>query len=121
MKYCTKCGAQIADDDDYCYFCGNKLNIEEKDEKEELKFSEQKDDEFYYQSERKNGLAIAGFVVAFFSPIVGLILSIIGLNKSKDMKGEGRGMAIAGIIIAIMTFVVSFIIYFIAFEGIFTE
>ena len=33
MKYCRKCGAQLADDDNYCYFCGSNL----EEQKEELK------------------------------------------------------------------------------------
>ncbi|MBQ1874601.1 MAG: DUF4190 domain-containing protein, partial [Paludibacteraceae bacterium] len=47
-----------------------------------------------------NGMAIAGFVCSFFIAILGLIFSIIGLNRSKQMGGKGRGLAIAGIIIS---------------------
>ena len=58
-----------------------------------------------------NGLAIAGMVVGIASvvlfflswiatiiAIVGLILSLVGLNKAKQLGGLGRGMAIAGVI-----------------------
>ena len=113
MKNCPKCGAQLADDDNYCYFCGSDLDefSKEKREREDLQFNDQKDDNYYYQTQARNGFALAGFIVAFFSPMVGLILSIIGLNKSKDMKGLGRGQAIAGIIISICNFILSFAIY----------
>ena len=112
MKHCKKCGAQLADDDDYCYFCGSKLE-EEKEEirNDNLRFNNSYDNNYQHQYVRKNGLAIAGFVVAFFSPIVGLVLSIIGLNKSKTMDGDGRGMAIAGIVVAILNFLITVIIY----------
>ncbi len=58
-----------------------------------------------------NGLAVAGMVVGIVSiplfflnwidiiiGIVGLVLSIVGLNRSKRLGGTGRGMAIAGIV-----------------------
>ena len=69
-------------------------------------------------SGNKNGIAIAGFVcsiVGFFTcgvtSIVGLILSIIGLNKSKESDGNGKGMAVAGIVLSsiiIFTFIILF-------------
>ena len=53
----------------------------------------------------KNGLAIAGLVCSLcgiitcgLTSIVGFILSIIGLSKSKNMNGEGKGLAIGGIV-----------------------
>ena len=115
MKHCKKCGAQLADDDDYCYFCGSALE-DEKEIKGEIKndnigFNNSYDNNYNHQYTRRNGLATAGFVLAFFSPIVGLVLSIIGLNKSKTMDGLGRGLAIAGIIVAILNFVITFIMY----------
>ena len=44
------------------------------------------------------GLGIAGFILAFFFPLVGLILSIIGFVKSKK-AGYKNGLALAGIIL----------------------
>lgn len=61
--------------------------------------------------QKNNGLAIAGFVVSLVSLIinfggivglVGTILSGIGLSKSKQLNGKGKGMAIAGLIIGII-------------------
>lgn len=53
-------------------------------------------------------MALAGFICSFFVSLVGLILSIIGYRKSKELNGEGRGLAIAGIIISIVSMVLSF-------------
>lgn len=53
------------------------------------------------QEQKTNGMAVAGLVLAFFIPLVGLILSIIGLRNSKDGRG-GKGLAIAGIVISIV-------------------
>lgn len=49
-----------------------------------------------------SGAAVAGLIFSFFIPLVGLILSIIGLNHTKNDKQGGRGLAIAGLIISIL-------------------
>lgn len=50
---------------------------------------------------KTNGFAIAGFIFSFISSIIGLILSIIGLKKSKQCN-SGKGLAIAGIVISVV-------------------
>jgi len=54
---------------------------------------------------RTSGMAIAGFVLAFFSSPLGLIFSIIGRNECKRSGGTvgGDGLALAGIIISIIS------------------
>jgi hypothetical protein len=51
---------------------------------------------------RTSGLAIAGFVCAFFCSPLGLIFSIMGHNECKRSGGTigGAGLALAGIIIS---------------------
>lgn len=51
-------------------------------------------------SQPTNGMAIAGFILAFLVPILGLIFSIIGSKKSKELDGQGKGLAVAGIVIS---------------------
>ena len=75
----------------------------------------QQDSTPYASAEKYNGLSIAGFSVSCAAIIfniflvglpgvVGLILSIIGLNQCNDRSEKGRGLAIAGIAIgAILT------------------
>ena len=67
---------------------------------------------------KNNGLAIAGFVVSLVSiflnfycitGIVGIILSIIGLKKSSELEGNGKGMAIAGIVLGVVGIVVGIV------------
>jgi hypothetical protein len=55
-----------------------------------------------------SGLAIAGFVCSFFCGLLGLILSILGLNEIGTSNGTiaGRGFAIAGIVLSILHFLV---------------
>lgn len=63
----------------------------------------------YVQQSQTNGMAIAGLICAFLFTPLGLIFSIIGLNKSKQMNGEGRGMSIAGIIISVLGIIVAIV------------
>ena len=71
-------------------------------------------------SGQSNGLAIAGMVLGISSivlfflswiatmiAIVGLILSLVGLNKAKQLGGLGRGMAIAGVVTSSLGIVAS--------------
>lgn len=65
-----------------------------------------------------NGLAIAGLILSFFSGILGLIFSIMGLNESKK-NGMGKGVSIAGIIISASRLVIEAVtlIFFITVFG----
>ncbi len=89
--------------ENYCGICGSKLKnkkcpkcnkVEEKNNIEETS---------------SNGFAIAGFVLSFFVSILGLIFSIIGFNRSKELNGENRGIAFAGIIISSIGIALDFI------------
>jgi len=111
MKNCKHCGAQLADDDDYCYFCGKPIEEEKVDEKiDNVEFVQQDNSMGYLED--NNNIAITGFIFSFIFPLIGFILSAIGLNKSKRMNGKNRGYAVAGIIISVASWVISFIIYF---------
>jgi hypothetical protein len=66
---------------------------------------------------RTNGFAvaslicsIAGFCVLFLGGLAGIILGILGLQKSKDSSVGGRGMAVAGLVIGVLSFLTSFIV-----------
>ena len=54
-----------------------------------------------------NGIAIAGLILAFFIPLLGLIFSLIGLKQSKKIGGAGRGIALAGLIISSLSILVT--------------
>ena len=51
------------------------------------------------KKQETNVLAIAGFTCSFLAPLVGLILSIIGLKQSSRLQ-HGKDLSIAGIIIS---------------------
>ena len=61
-------------------------------------------------------LGIAGFILAFIFPLVGLILSIVALVKSKK-AGLRNGLALAGIILSSVFFVMSAILLAVTIMG----
>ena len=63
----------------------------------------------YYPQQPKptNTIAIVGFVLSLLQfGIISLILSIVGLSRSKEINGEGKGFAIAGIIISVLHIII---------------
>lgn len=58
---------------------------------------------------QKNTLAILGFIFSFINSIAGLILSIVGLKKSKELN-NGKGLSIAGIIISSLSILITSVI-----------
>ena len=59
---------------------------------------------------KTNGFAIAGILCTFLvSALVGLILSIVGLVKSKTYN-SGKTLSIIGIILAVLKMIITFII-----------
>ncbi len=52
-------------------------------------------------TQKTNAMAIVGFIFAFLLPLIGLILSIIGLVQINKKGQKGKGLAIAGIIVSV--------------------
>lgn len=57
------------------------------------------------QKQKKNVVALVGFIISFFLSIAGLALSIIGAVNAKKCDGHWKGFAIAGIVISIVKLV----------------
>jgi hypothetical protein len=49
-----------------------------------------------------NGLAIAGFILAFLAAPLGFILSLIGFFQAGSRRQKGRGLAVGGIIVSLL-------------------
>ena len=71
------------------------------------------------QKKPVNGIAVAGLILSVLFAPLGLVLSIIGLVRSKKMDGEGRKLGIAGIVISalvivcVIVFIVLYVVLFI--------
>ncbi len=68
------------------------------------------------QPSQSNGMATAGFILSFFIAALGLIFSIIGLQRSKELNGSGRGLALAGIIISCISIAIG-LLWFLVLVG----
>lgn len=98
-KFCSKCGKEVGKTDAFCQYCGGQIAEEVKAEKvTKVETSE---------GNPNNGMAVAGFILSFFVPLLGLIFSIVGVVKSRNLNGAGKGLAIAGIIISAVSMVIS--------------
>ena len=94
-KHCKVCKQIIPKSSIYCPICGKMSDI---------------DNWNFSTKEQPNGIAIAGFVISFFVPILGLIFGIIGLKRTK--KGAGRlGLARAAIIISAISMALTLLSY----------
>lgn len=108
MKYCVKCGKELADEAVVCIGFGclahNVPGINGANSIPQAFISENEEE---YES---SGLATAALVLAFFVPVAGTITGIIGAAKYKNETYKSRcGWAIAiSFIVPIMT---AFIIY----------
>lgn len=108
MKYCSTCGAELHDEAVICPKCGCAVpGMKVPNSQSNVEDGEQK----------KNPMAIVGFIVSFFFGIVGLILGIIALNQTKELDGEGRGLSIAAIIISSVSIVMKIIIFIVVIAG----
>jgi len=118
--FCNQCGRGLTAEDKFCVGCGMKNSTLDNTsntsnmgdsfgQSQPLSPTMGGQDAFGRSThQQKNTMATAGFICAIiglFIPvleILGLIFSIIGLRRSKQLGGAGRGLAIAGIVLAII-------------------
>ena len=104
MNYCENCGNKIEENVNFCDYCGKRVNAENK--KAAYK---QVAPAVVGARKKANGFAIAGFVCAFFIPLLGFVFGGIGLGNARKCK-SGLGLAIAALAIAAVLFIVRLII-----------
>ena len=115
-QYCPACGSQIDGDSKFCTTCGYSLEVQNNNQGVNNNAPQNNYDinqNFTTAAGVKqytNGMAITGLVISIVSlifccgsiSVVGLVFSIIGLNKAKQNNGIGKGLAIAGLIVNII-------------------
>lgn len=104
--YCKHCGSRLSDDAIFCHNCGASTSSDDR--------QPQQNQQPLYQNAPQtvgsNTLAIVGFILAMFFPIVGLVCSILGYIKSKNGAPYG-GLALAGIIVSAVLIVLYIILF----------
>lgn len=101
IMFCRNCGKNISDEAKFCCYCGEVVDGEE--EKETFKVESNLapvNDEQMPEAKETPALVIAGFILAFIQPLIGLILSIVGFNELKKDNNTNTGLCKAGIIIS---------------------
>ena len=121
MKYCIHCGKQVLDDAIICPGCGcsvqygNNGNTNNGGAQNANNAQQQQSVPPY--ADTFSGLSIGGLILAFFQPLIGLILSIIAHNEAKRIGSQkSQSMSKAGIIIsAVILGIIAliFVLYFI--------
>lgn len=111
MKYCSHCGKEVLDEAVFCPHCGCSVQgtpddtLNKQQQQQQPNYAPQPQQESYIP------LTVVGFVFAFVSSLVGLILSIVAFKNAKEV-GNTKSMALsrAGIIISAVLLGVEFII-----------
>ena len=88
--YCRKCGKYIPDDSNVCPYCGEDVIAGSRPN----------------EDKQTNGMAIAGLITAFISPLLGWIFGGIGLKRANNGYG-GKWIAILALVIATANFAYS--------------
>ena len=104
--FCSYCGSKLDDGAVVCPNCGAKTGVPARPAATTGAATTGMAAPVYEQpKDRKNNIAVAGFVLSFFFAIPGLICSIIGYNKAKTEGLDHQGLALAGIILSVLSIV----------------
>ncbi len=135
-QHCPACGTKIEGDSKFCTTCGYSLEANNNQNNNASTNYDINNNFTTYEGVKvaagnQNGLAIAGLVTSIVSlvlccgsiSLISLILSIIGMNKAKELNGAGKGLALAGLIVSIvgmLLFLFWMLIWLIPFIGVFS-
>jgi len=107
--YCKQCGKQVNDTSHFCGGCGAQCFNQHNDIFTQATINPNTGQAQQFGADQNNTMALVGLILAFFFPTLGIIFSIIGLVRAKELGGKGRGMAIWGLIISIIHIAVTII------------
>lgn len=99
MKYCSYCGHQLFDESVVCTNCGCAVSNFGSNANQNCQANQQSVNTD--KPKKVNPLCLAGFIMSFIIPLVGLILSCVGRSQlNENPNQEGESYAKAGIIIS---------------------
>ena len=98
-KICPVCGEKMSADTRFCPRCGKGMNGQENTTNIVYTAQVVPVNTVHY-----SGMAIAGFILSFFFPILGLIFSCVGLNQCTAHGKKGKGLAVAGLVLNLLWF-----------------
>ena len=112
--FCSRCGRAVRSDANECPACGWYL----RGDSQENYYRENSQENYYGGNpyvhypryKEKNGIAIAGFICSFISPLLGWIFGGIGLSRADQRNGKGEGLSIAALVISTIMFVINIIV-----------
>ncbi len=119
MKYCVHCGKEVLDDAIICPNCGCSVQYGNNGGNYGGAQNNNAQQQPYVPpyADSYSGLSVGGLILAFFQPLIGLILSIIAHSEAKRIGSQkSQSMSKAGIIIsAVLLGLIAavFLIYFI--------
>lgn len=97
MRVCIHCGHEVPDNAVICPTCGANISYANGGEVGGQTYAQHAprvDDEY-------SALSIAGFILSFFTALIGLIISIVAFNEAKRSgSAKSKSFAKAGIIIS---------------------
>lgn len=98
MKYCSHCGNELFEQSVVCPKCGCQVrdfNFASNNQQQNNTTTQPT------QPKKMNSMCLAGFILSFIIPLVGLILSCIGRSQVvQNPSQDGESLAKAGIIIS---------------------
>ena len=103
MKYCNNCGSEMTDQSHFCPICGANANGQTNN------YQNTYTNNYQPIQTKANGMAIAGFILAFLIPLLGWIFGGIGL-KNASKCNSGKGLAIAALIVATLNWILGMLI-----------
>ncbi len=117
-KYCTQCGNELREEDNFCRVCGKSVSSEP--------FSNNTNVVVSSETNTAKVLAIIGFILSFFGfeliiSLISVVLCVIAIKKSHGSKDSLKGLAIAGIIINVLKLLFIILVAVLLYIGIYNS
>lgn len=108
MKYCSHCGNELFEQSVVCPKCGCQVRDFNFGANTQQSANTTSGAQSQQAPKKMNAMCLAGFILSFIMPLLGLILSCIGKSQlSQNPNQDGETFAKAGIIISAVRLVLN--------------